>query len=184
MKETNQEFTSKNTSINTTKLPAIYSKLNLEKLKGKTIFDYGAGKPQTVNIIREFLEPYDIDYIPYDIYNLSDADNCYAFERRYEADIYVCSNVLNVIKEDDIIQDIINEFCVFVLHYKSTAYNKPFLFKIYEGDKTKKGRKTKKDCWQRNQHTKDYIDMWDWRFMYPLIYKGFITNLQGKELLK
>lgn len=180
----NQEFTSKNTSINTKKLPVIYSKLNLEKLKGKIIFDYGAGKPQTVNMIRDFLEKYDIDYIPYDIYNLSDADNCYAFERRYEADVYICSNVLNVIKEEEIIQSIINEFFMFVLHYHSGIMNKPFFFKIYEGDKSGNGKQSQKDCWQRNQKTKDYIDNWDWSFMNPLIYKTFITNYQGKELLK
>ena len=38
-----QKFTSANTSINTTKLPAIYNMLPLEKLRGLTIFDYGCG---------------------------------------------------------------------------------------------------------------------------------------------
>lgn len=132
-----QQFTSKDTSINTKKLPTIYSKLNLERLRDKTIFDYGSGKIETVRIIREKLESYDIDYIPYDIYNLSPADNCYALERRKEADVYICSNVLNVIKEDEIVQMIINE----IIKLSNT---KPYFFKIYEGNKSGVGETNKK----------------------------------------
>ena len=61
-----QEFTSANTSINTKKLPAIYNKIDWNKLIGKTVFDFGCGKQETINLIRDFLEKYDIDYIPYD----------------------------------------------------------------------------------------------------------------------
>ena len=173
-----QQFTSKNTSINTKRLPTIYSKLNLERLRDKTIFDYGSGKIETVRIIREKLEAYDIDYIPYDIYNLSPADNCYALERRKEADVYICSNVLNVIKEDDIIQMIIDE----IVQLSNT---KPYFFKIYEGNKSEVGKQTKKDCWQRNQKTKDYLQQFDFgKISTSIVYKGFITNEKGKELLK
>lgn len=173
-----QQFTSKYTSINTKQLPAIYSKINFEKLRDKTIFDYGSGKIETVRLIREKLETYDIDYIPYDIYNLSPADNCYALERRKEADIYICSNVLNVIKEDDIVQMIIDE----IVQLSNT---KSYFFKIYEGNKSGVGKQTKKDCWQRNQKTKDYLQQFDFAWIYvPVIYKGFITNEKGKELLK
>ena len=173
-----QHFTSKNTSINTKKLPTIYTNINLERLRDKTIFDYGAGKIKTVRLIREKLELYDIDYIPYDIYNLSPADNCYAIERRKEADLYICSNVINVIKEDEIIQMIINE----IIKLSNT---KPYFFKIYEGNKSGVGKSTKKDCWQRNQKTKDYLQQFDFAGIYaPVIYKGFITNEKGKDLLK
>lgn len=173
-----QQFTSKNTSINTKRLPTIYSKLNLERLRDKTIFDYGSGKIETVRIIREKLESYDIDYIPYDIYNLSNADNCYALERRKEADVYICSNVLNVIKEDDIVQMIIDE----IVQLSNT---KPYFFKIYEGNKSEVGKQTKKDCWQRNQKTKDYLQQFDFgKISTSIVYKGFITNEKGKELLK
>ena len=173
-----QQFTSKNTSINTKRLPTIYSKLNLERLRDKTIFDYGSGKIETVRIIREKLEAYDIDYIPYDIYNLSPADNCYALERRKEADVYICSNVLNVIKEDDIVQMIIDE----IVQLSNT---KPYFFKIYEGNKSEVGKQTKKDCWQRNQKTKDYLQQFDFgKISTSIVYKGFITNEKGKELLK
>ena len=173
-----QQFTSKNTKINTKRLPTIYSKLNLERLRDKTIFDYGSGKIETVRIIREKLEAYDIDYIPYDIYNLSNADNCYALERHKEADVYICSNVLNVIKEDDIVQMIIDE----IVQLSNT---KPYFFKIYEGNKSEVGKQTKKDCWQRNQKTKDYLQQFDFgKISTSIVYKGFITNEKGKELLK
>ena len=173
-----QQFTSKNTSINTKRLPTIYSKLNLERLRDKTIFDYGSGKIETVRIIREKLETYDIDYIPYDIYNLSPADNCYALERRKEADIYICSNVLNVIKEDEIVQRIIDE----IIQLSNTT---PYFFKIYEGNKSGIGKQTKKDCWQRNQKTKDYLQQFDFgKISTSIVYKGFITNEKGKELLR
>lgn len=176
-----QKFSSKNTCINTTKVPAIYSKLNLEKLRNKIMFDYGAGRIETVRLIRALLEPYDIDYIPYDPYNLSEGDNCYAWENRLEADIYICSNVLNVIKEDDIVQEIIDDLTNWST--KPDNNNKVFFFKIYEGDKSSIGKKSKNDCWQRNQRTKEYLNF-NWDFMYPTIYKGFITNQKGKELLK
>lgn len=178
-----QNFTSKNTSINTKKLPAIYNKINWDNVRGKTVYDFGCGKPETVSLILNFLEQYDVDYIPYDPYNQSLADQTVAFERRFDADIYICSNVLCVIKEYDNVQKVINEISNYITN-EHPYKNKIFFFKIYEGDKTGQGRETKKDCWQRNQLTKDYINLWDWTNMYPLIYKGIITNLQGKVLMK
>lgn len=178
-----QEFTSKNTSINTKKLPAIYNKINWEKCRGKIVYDFGCGKPETVALISQFLEQYDVDYIPYDPYHQSKADQTVAFERRFDADIYICSNVLCIIKEYDNVQRIIDAIGRYIIQEKPHQ-NKTFFFKIYEGDKTGQGRETKKDCWQRNQKTKDYINLWEWTNMYPLIYKGIITNLQGKGVMK
>ena len=61
---------------------------------------------------------------------------------------------------------------------------KPYFFKIYEGNKSEVGKQTKKDCWQRNQKTKDYLQHFNFSETTPMIYKGFITNEKGKELLK
>ena len=178
-----QEFTSKHTSINTKRLPAIYNKIDWEKARGKTVYDYGCGKPETIAIVSQFLEQFDIDYIPYDKYNQSIADKIVAFEQRFDADIYICSNVLCVIKEFENVQKVINEISNYITN-EQPYRNKAFFFKIYEGDKTGIGKQTKLDCWQRNQLTKDYINLWNWTGMYPLIYKGIITNLQGKTLIK
>ena len=185
MKTIIQQYSSKNTSINTKKIPRVYNMINLELLRGKTIFDYGVGKPETVSLIRNFLEPYDVDFIAYDKYNLSPADNTYAFERRKEADLYICSNVLNVIKEYDIIQEIIDNICDFTGGNNIEPYKrKAFLFKIYEGNKTGIGKVTKKDCYQRNDLTKEYVRLFDWTNMYPFIYKKLICNLAGKHYIK
>ena len=79
---------------------------------------------------------------------------------------------------DEIIQMIINE----IIKLSNT---KPYFFKIYEGNKSGVGKQTKKDCWQRNQKTKDYLQQFDFAGIYaPIVYKGFITNEKGKELLK
>ena len=62
---------------------------------------------------------------------------------------------------------------------------KPYFFKIYEGNKSGIGKQTKKDCWQRNQKTKDYLQQFDFTGIYaPVIYKVFITNEKVKELFK
>ena len=47
-------ITSKMTSINTTKMPAIYKKIPFHRLQteGKKLLDFGCGRPQTQNLIR------------------------------------------------------------------------------------------------------------------------------------
>ena len=40
--------TSKNTSINTSKLPAIYKKIDWEQFRGQRVFDYGCGKMSVI----------------------------------------------------------------------------------------------------------------------------------------
>lgn len=61
-------ITSKNTSINTTKLPAIYNKIDFELLANFTLVDYGCGRPETQKLIREHLSYYNINFVPYDPY--------------------------------------------------------------------------------------------------------------------
>ena len=184
MKNLTQEFTGKKTSINTKKLPAIYSKLNLEKLRGKTIFDFGAGKPETCQIIRNEFWKYRIEHIPYDKYNLPEAVNRHNLASALTADVFICSNVLNVIKEDDIIQSIIETIAYKSLKNTNRIEHKPFFVTIYDGDKSGIGRQSQDDCWQRNQKLQSYLDDFNWGFMYPVKYKGVITNNAGKEYLK
>lgn len=184
MKKLEQEFTSKRTSINTKKLPAIYSKLDLNKLVGKKIFDYGAGKPETCQIIRNELWKYRIEYIPYDKYNLPEELNRQNLASAVRADAFICSNVLNVIKEDAIIQNIIETIAYKSLRSNTQFNHKPFFFTIYDGNKSGIGRQSQDDCWQRNQKLQSYLDDFNWGFMCPLKYKGVITNNAGKEYLK
>ena len=116
-----QKYTSKNTSVNKTKLPLVYSKIDWSKLKGKKVLDYGAGK--YTDHIREFLKSYKIKYFPFDPYNCSDKENNAALHAN--VDVIICSNVLNVILEDEIIHNI---------HKFIRLGNKPYFITVWKGD--------------------------------------------------
>lgn len=152
-----QKISSAGTSINSKKLPAIFGKIDWEgilidfsqkKLRenpsfnGKpVILDYGAGK--YTDHIRRFCETRGFIYKAFDPYNGSDWD-----WDLYVPDVIVCSNVLNVIREDEVINEI---------HNYITSYNCVYFITTYEGDKTGVGRATKEDCWQRNQKLSSYL---------------------------
>lgn len=146
-----QTYTSANTSVNSKRLPAIYNKLDWEHLKfiygpELVVLDIGAGK--YTQHIKEFIESKGGEYIPYDPYNLSPADNLYAGANFDRANIIICSNVFNVIKEMEIIYDI---------HDMITRYGVAYFITVYEGDKSWIGHETKKGCWQRNETIDAYL---------------------------
>ena len=98
-----QRFTSAATSINSHKLPAVYSKV---KFSAPVVLDIGCGK--YTDHIRDRLTEQGIDYLPYDPYNQTMSRNVIS---TYDAKHYietgnplavVCSNVLNVIDNDEI----------------------------------------------------------------------------------
>ena len=168
-----QEFSSANTSINSTKLPAIYGKINWEKVREKWyeiheevswpfVLDYGCGR--YTDHIKAFLASHSIDLIRYDPYWGSDWD-----WDKVEPAVIVCSNVLNVIKEDENIQEIVNTI---------TKYNKPYFITVYEGNKGGEGKVTKDNCYQRNQKTKSYCKD------FQRVYKNVITQENYKVYLK
>ena len=165
-----QEFSSKNTSTNYVKLPAIYGKVNWNLLKGKLVFDYGCGNPTTQENIKTFLKGKEVNYKGYDKYWDSDE-----YKNIYYADLIVSPNVLCVIKEDDIVQEIINA-CV--------NSNKPFIIQVYEGDKTGIGKQTGPNQYQRNLRTKDYLNYFDWKGVDVIVYKGCIIRKGNKYLLQ
>lgn len=143
---TTQQYTSANTSVNSKRLPAIYKKINWNLFANGVVLDIGAGK--YTNHIKEFLKTWNIDYIPYDPYNLSAAENLYASCRFHEASCVICSNVFNVIKEMEVIYD---------LHRLITSFKVPYFITVYEGDKSWIGTETRKGCWQRNETKDAYI---------------------------
>ena len=137
-----QKYTSKNTSINSKKIPALFGKFSFE---GKSVLDYGCGKyPE---IIREYVEGCSGKYFGYDPYNLGNE-----IPKGQTFDVVTISNVLNVIQEDEVIESIIRE----AMKLASTA-----IVSIYEGDKSGIGRMTKKDCYQRNQNRDWYCQVID-----------------------
>lgn len=166
-----QNYTSKNTSINTWRLPAIYNKLNWKELKRDAlkkhpatpllVYDYGCGK--NPHLIRDHLATMGIEYHGYDKYWFPEAV-C-----KRHPDVIVCSNVLNVIDsatEVRIIQSWIRSFCI------------PFFITVWEGDKSYISRATKKDCWQANKPTEEYLFHYSDRIKNKIIthedYLGYI----------
>lgn len=135
----NQKFTSKGTSINKGKLPAIYGKLaklgvNLET---ETAIDYGCGRYFDTYGLPDTVYGYD----PYHKRNEALLDNYY--------DIGICSNVLNVIAEPEVREEILFDLA----RCAETVY-----ITVYEGDKSGKGKQTGVDSWQENRRLKDYLE--------------------------
>lgn len=166
-----QNYTSANTSINKNKLPAVYRKAILT---AQNVFDFGCGR--YTKPIREYVESLGKQYFPYDPYNQSFADNAESDElvalllkNAVPVDV-VCSNVLNVIDDEDEIRYITAGIMNVVRKGGGKAY-----FTVYEGDRSGVGRATGEDQYQRNERLKDYL-----RFfpadpdVYARTYKGMI----------
>ena len=128
-----QTHTSKNTSINKENLPRIYTHINWEKFRGKTVLDYGCGR--YTEHIRKLMWLYDIDWYGYDPYWRVEFLNEEALH--CNPDIVICSNVFNVL---DNYRDVtrIHDYIRYKLH---PIY---FFYTVFEGDKSKIGKETKK----------------------------------------
>jgi hypothetical protein len=79
--------------------------------------------------------------------------------------LIVCNNLLNVIKEDQILAEIVQHIATFDVQA---------IFSVYEGNKSGIGSATKKDCYQRNETKKSYI---------PLLKRFFDTVYTKKGLI-
>lgn len=162
-----QKHSSKNTSINTVRLPAVYNKVNWYKYskrpKEMHIIDIGCGKLETQNLIKNHLSYYGLSkFYPYDpnhecIASLDIVDH-YLTNSEMEK-VVVCSNVLNVIDDNMALLELIAKLCnAIVIQLNDGTYRmNPCYITIYEGDKSGIGRETKKDCWQRNEQLITYL---------------------------
>lgn len=147
---TNQKYTSANTSINSSKLPAIYKMISDKLSPGMIGLDYGGGRFD--NAIEALAES-DITLYVYDPYNRSDSYNkksISAITKNGGADFIVCSNVLNVIAEEDARAIVIRNINRYL---KSGCYA---YFTVYEGSGTGEGGETKSG-YQLNRKTADYV---------------------------
>lgn len=151
-----QEFSSKDTSINSTKAPAVFGAVE-DKLggwqKGTVNVDIGGGKFDTLT--QKLAEKGVTNYI-YEPFGRSINANAYILAqlqaRKNLGDTATCSNVLNVIKEAEIRANVVHQVAK-AINPDGVAY-----FTIYEGDKTGRGKKTKDDCWQNNRKTATYVE--------------------------
>lgn len=144
-----QEFTSERTSINSTKLPAIYSLVNFPK--GSVVIDFGGGK---FDIGTEYLEEQGCEGYIYDPYNRSSQHNrsvLKALRSHGGADIALCSNVLNVIKEPEARIQVLKNIA------KITKPSGKVYITVYEGS-GKGNEGATKSGYQLNRKTADYLE--------------------------
>lgn len=149
LEDATQEYTSANTSINSAKLPAIFSMVNF---KPETInLDYGGGKFDNATAA---LEGKGVTNLIYDPYNRSSGHNKDVIDtvrKNGGADTVTCSNVLNVIKESEARKAVIKNIYS-LLKNSGTAY-----FTVYEG--TGKGNEgPTRSGYQLNKKTGDYVE--------------------------
>ena len=123
----NQQYTSAATSINSSKLPALFKLVQFEE--GSLNLDIGGGRFDNV---AEYLDRvYQATNLVYDPYNRSDEHNRRVLSQVRKnggADTVTCSNVLNVIAEEDARLSVIRN-CKNYLKSGGTAY-----FTVYEGN--------------------------------------------------
>lgn len=156
-------ITSKNTSINKDKVPAIYGKLAKHGIYGTHVFDVGCGK--YVQHIRSYAKNYGIctHWHGFDPYNrpkkINERVTELAFEEKYRAygdlnpNVFVSSNVLNVIKGEGRQR----EYLVGI--FRMMKGIDECYITVYEGNRSGVGRITKRDCWQENKKLKEYFEI-------------------------
>lgn len=138
----NQKFTSACTSINSSKLPAIYGK---SCINWRTdILDYGCGR--YTDHLEKAVSDRGGKWCGYDVYNYAKTEN---LNRKY--DVVICSNVLNVIAEDSVVENVIADIMNHV-----TECGKAY-FTVYVGNSTGIGKQTGNDSYQRNAKLIDYM---------------------------
>lgn len=144
-----QQYTSANTSINKNKLPRIFK---LVDFKPFTVnLDYGGGKYDNTT---EYLAERSVNNLVFDPYNRTEEHNntvINSVEGYGGADTATCSNVLNVIKEPEIRQSILENLKRLV---------KPMgdiYITVYEGSGDGNEHPTKSG-YQLNRKTADYME--------------------------
>lgn len=147
--DTNQKYTSANTSINSSKLPAIFKMINLSA--GTINLDFGGGRFDNV---AEFYKDKDVINLVYDPYNRSsehNSDVLNQIKKNGGADSVTCSNVLNVIAEPEARETVIKNI------YNLAKSGAPCYFTVYEGSGSGEGSETKAG-YQLNKKTADYLE--------------------------
>lgn len=151
-----QEFTSRDTAVNGPqgKLPAIFKLISIPD--GSLVLDYGGGKPEAEAIAQAYLAQFNATEALYDPFNQTPAHNRAVVKlcrSNGGADIAVCSNVLNVIKERDVRINVLNNIRKLVSS-SGTVY-----ITVYEGSGSGQGSATQKNTsYQNNRKTASYLE--------------------------
>lgn len=158
-----QTFTSAATSINSKKLPALYTivmKNFGQYLRGWSILDVGGGKFDNG---KEAMSLLGCSVSVYDPYNRSEEENAEALSRKYPCAFL--SNVLNVIDSKEARKEVLT------LCRKHSIFT---FITVYEGDRSGIGRQTGKDSWQENRKLSDYMAEIEEVFPYVIKRNGYI----------
>lgn len=144
-----QKISSARTSIAT--VNRIYKLLPEMGYHPKTlILDFGCGK---FNKNKEEAEKHNYQWLGYDPYNRSEEENKTTLKVMdlITPDVIICSNVLNVIQENNVMMNILDQI------YDYADVDTDIYFTIYEGDKSGVGKETTKG-YQRNEKLDNYKD--------------------------
>lgn len=144
-----QEFDSAATSINSSKLPAIYKMVNFNE--GDVVIDFGGGRFD--NAV-EYIKDKGATLVVYDPYNRSAEHNeqvLATLEENGGADAAVNSNVLNVIKEPEARKAVLQNI------KQLTKPGAPIYITVYEGRGDGVEGPTKSG-YQLNRKTEGYLD--------------------------
>lgn len=158
-----QEFTSANTSINSSKVPAVFKKIWWGT--NPINLDIGGGKFDTAT---NYLDGLGVKNLIYDPYNRSEAHNAQilAFLAEHgKVDSATLSNVLNVIKEPEVRRELL----VFAQKHARKVF-----ITVYEGNRSGIGKASKKGCWQENRKLTDYVQEVKNVFKFALVQRGMI----------
>lgn len=158
-----QEFTSANTSINSTKVPALFKKVDWSMIHKNV--DIGGGKFDTAT---DYLATLGVVNVIFDPYNRSEKHNLNTVMDLAinPAETATISNVLNVIKEKDKRIEVLK---------LARKWSKMCFISVYEGNKSGSGKVSKKGCWQENRKLVDYITEVQEVFPNVKITRGFIV---------
>lgn len=153
-----QKISSAGTSVN--QLPAVLRLLkkvyNPKDWQGarfwcdtEVVLDYGGGK---YDQLTDAFAKLGIINLVYDPFNRSEDHNTLVLKilKARKADIGICSNVLNVIREPKNRKDVLENLACGV---KQEGL---IFITVHEGDKSSKGKKTSKG-WQSNRPAKNYM---------------------------
>lgn len=146
-----QEYTSADTSLNQVSRAYTLYQNKIGFKKGSFILDYGGGRYDSAV---EYMKGYGCTVKVYDPFNRLASHNrsVLNYAKNHVPDYIINANVLNVIKEKEIIEDIVSNISRLAGTYTMC------IFCVYEGNGTGHGSRTTKG-WQRNQRTDSYIPM-------------------------
>lgn len=154
--EIDQEFSSADTAVNGPqgKLPAVFRMITIPT--GSLVLDYGGGKPEAEAVAQAYLDQFDATEAIYDPFNQTQQHNSEVVRLCREnggADISVCSNVLNVIKEPEVRMNVLKNI------KKLTKPNGSVYITVYEGSGSGEGAATQKNkSYQNNRKTLEYLE--------------------------